>query len=523
MPNGDRRSVRQSMASWASLLDDRIPQLKFYGFGFWVAWFGVAYKSSVWVDGVESTASVVSDMFFASTVAHAVTLLLFAVLSKHAASIAQRPWFVLGGGIAAAAGCVLVILAGPAFVQSRVVFTVGCVLTGVGTAALSLNAGLLLCSVPPRKALSLILRCELMAELVQFMVLGLPQPYSAVLFVALPFASAACFSVGSSKSVVPAASESQRLKPVPTFWRFLLVVGILGIAANFGKGLCQVLVSPLQLSEDGSVTSFVTVVCLVALVIVVAVKDKTFNFGHLFYPMALVIIFSLLVTYFFPGNASVGVVISGVAFQLFDVVMWYIFSYIVYQSKASAVLVVTLGRAVIAFGATAGNALGSACAATDTVLFSGIVFVILFAATVAVFFLFPEKQVDRMLLPIPDEDEPRVLDEDRSFLGAPYGPRATEDSTAGSAGEDAPEAATHRGRWKQRCLDLGEKAQLTEREKEVLVMLARGYGSQSISDALTVSLYTTRAHTRNIYAKLGVHSRQELADRVRVYVETSEL
>ncbi|WP_270297195.1 LuxR C-terminal-related transcriptional regulator [Eggerthella sinensis] len=54
-------------------------------------------------------------------------------------------------------------------------------------------------------------------------------------------------------------------------------------------------------------------------------------------------------------------------------------------------------------------------------------------------------------------------------------------------------------------------------------MLARGYGSQSISDALTVSLYTTRAHTRNIYAKLDVHSRQELADRVRAYVEAREV
>lgn len=45
-------------------------------------------------------------------------------------------------------------------------------------------------------------------------------------------------------------------------------------------------------------------------------------------------------------------------------------------------------------------------------------------------------------------------------------------------------------------------------------MLARGRGSQSISDALTISLYTTRAHTRNIYTKLDIHSRQELIDKV---------
>lgn len=508
MPTSERRNEQRGLGAWASLLDDRMPMLKYFGFAFWVAWFGVAYKSSVWVDGVEATASVVSDMFFASTIAHAATLLLLAALYKRSAAIAQRPWFVLGGGVAAAVGCVLVIAAGPAFLQSREVFSVGSALTGIGTAALSLNAGLLLCAVRPRRALSLILQCELVAALVQFMVLGLPRPYSAVLFTALPVLSAMCFAVGISKQVVPAASESQRLRPVRAFYRFLVVVGILGIAANFGKGLYQALISPAQLSDDGSITVFVTVACLIVLMVAVALKERDLNFGHLFYPMALVIILSLLATYFFPGSASVGVVLSGVAFQLFDVVMWYIFSYIVFQSKASAVLVVGLGRAVIAFGVTVGNALGGVCAAMDAnaLPLSTVVFVILFAAAVAVFFIFPEKQVDRLLLPIPDEDEERGRDASPSPVD----------------GEPADAAASRHGRWKQLCLQMGDEAQLTEREKEVLVMLARGYGSQSISDELTVSLYTTRAHTRNIYAKLDVHSRQELADRVRAYVEACE-
>ena len=108
-------------------------------------------------------------------------------------------------------------------------------------------------------------------------------------------------------------------------------------------------------------------------------------------------------------------------------------------------------------------------------------------------------------MPIPDEDDEGVASADASEVSAVEG----EDATA----------AEHRGRWKQLCMQLGDERQLTEREKEVLVMLARGYGSQSISDALTISLYTTRAHTRNIYAKLDVHSRQELADCVRAYVE----
>lgn len=517
---------RRGAAGCLALLDDRLPLLKFFGFGFWVAWFGVAYKSSVWVNGVEATASVVSDMFFASTVAHACTLLVMALLYRRVAAFAQRTWFVVGGGFVAALGCVLVILAGPAFVPSRVVFSVGSVLTGVGTAALSLNAGLLLCSVRPRRALNIILYCELLAALVQFMVLGLPQPWSGALFVLLPLVSAACFTVGLAKRVVPAVSESQRLAPARAFYRFLVVVGILGIAANFGKGAYQAVVSPAQLAGDGSVTTFVTALCLAAFVVAAALKSQDLNFGHLFYPMALVIIFSLLVPYFFPVNASVGVVLAGVAFELFDVLMWYLFSYIVFQSKASAVLVVALGRAVIAFGVTAGNALGTLCATVqvDALPVSTVVFVILFVAAVAVFFLFPEKQVDRLLLPIPDEDEPGASGEAPTASEGAMGTGAAGANAdgGGTAAADIDGGSRH-GRWKRACLRLGDEAQLTEREKEVLVLLACGRGSQSISDELTISLYTTRAHTRNIYAKLDVHSRQELADRVRAYADSGEL
>lgn len=511
MPGTTRK--RRAPSEVLLQLDDGMPLLKYFGFAFWVAWFGVAYTSSVWVENIEQTAWVVSDMFFASTAAHALALLAFAACHGRMASVARRPWFLLAGGAVSAFGCVLVIAAGPLYLYSQAVFFAGSALTGVGTAALSLNAGLLLCVVRPRQALRIILQCELVAALVQFMVLGLPAPIDAACFVVLPLLSAACFIVGCATRAVPAVEESQRLKPAKPFGRFLAVVGVLSVTANFSKGTYQMSVSPSQLAVDGSITALVTIICLSALVVVAVLKANDFNFGHLFYPMALVLVFSLLASYFFPDSAVVGVVLASAAFQLFDVVMWYIFSYIVFQSKASAILVVALGRAVIAAGVTAGNVLGSLSVGWDvgTAPLSTVVFVLLFAAAVAVFFVFPEKQVDRLLLPIPDEDEP-----DAGWAGPAPGEaaHAGEPAPAGTAG-DAPRA----GRWKRLCLQLGGEVQLTEREKEVFVLLARGYGSQSISDMLTVSLYTTRAHTRNIYAKLDVHSRRELVDRVKAYVE----
>lgn len=488
-------------------LDDDMPLLKYFGFACWVALFSVAYSSSVWVEGAEETASVVSDMFLYSTLSHATALLACACFSQAVSKVADRPWFLASAGALAALGCVCVVQAGSLLVSSTALFVAGSCLTGIGTAALSINAGLLLCAVRPRQALRVILYCELLAALLQFMVLGLPDPFDLALFVALPLLSAACFVVGSAQRAKPVVQESQRLKPSKAFGLFLLVVCVLSAAANFDKGMHRAVVSPGQLAEDGSITTLLTVVCLVALLLFISLRRRELNFEHLLYPMALVIILSLSVTFFFPGSAVVGVVLVGVAFQLFDVVTWYMFSYIVYQSKASAVQVVALGRAIIALGVTMGDALGARCAGMgiEDAPLATAVFVLLFAAVIAVFFVFPERQVDKLLLPIPDEDDEGVASADASEVSAVEG----EDATA----------AEHRGRWKQLCMQLGDERQLTEREKEVLVMLARGYGSQSISDALTISLYTTRAHTRNIYAKLDVHSRQELADCVRAYVE----
>lgn len=50
---------------------------------------------------------------------------------------------------------------------------------------------------------------------------------------------------------------------------------------------------------------------------------------------------------------------------------------------------------------------------------------------------------------------------------------------------------------------------LTDREKEVLAALAKGYAYKEIADQLNISFETVRTHLRAIYEKLHVHSRTE--------------
>ena len=51
--------------------------------------------------------------------------------------------------------------------------------------------------------------------------------------------------------------------------------------------------------------------------------------------------------------------------------------------------------------------------------------------------------------------------------------------------------------------------QLTEREREILHLLARGQRNQDIARSLYISPQTVQTHVRNILRKLRVHSKLE--------------
>jgi DNA-binding NarL/FixJ family response regulator len=54
-----------------------------------------------------------------------------------------------------------------------------------------------------------------------------------------------------------------------------------------------------------------------------------------------------------------------------------------------------------------------------------------------------------------------------------------------------------------------DTAALTEREKEILTYLSKGFANKEISDKLQISVPTVRTHLRHIYEKLHVRSRSE--------------
>ena len=56
---------------------------------------------------------------------------------------------------------------------------------------------------------------------------------------------------------------------------------------------------------------------------------------------------------------------------------------------------------------------------------------------------------------------------------------------------------------------------LTEREAEVLRLMAEGLSNREISERLFIAIGTAKSHVSNIYGKLGVSSRPQAVARAR--------
>ena len=72
--------------------------------------------------------------------------------------------------------------------------------------------------------------------------------------------------------------------------------------------------------------------------------------------------------------------------------------------------------------------------------------------------------------------------------------------------------ATRSGGSAKNRLAVADPAKLSQREREVAVLVVSGMGSARVAAELGIAVNTVNAHLQRIYGKLGVSRRQELAE-----------
>ena len=86
--------------------------------------------------------------------------------------------------------------------------------------------------------------------------------------------------------------------------------------------------------------------------------------------------------------------------------------------------------------------------------------------------------------------------------------------TSGAASDVAP-AETLADLTASRIQDVSHTYHLSRRETDVFALLAQGRSIPYIAETLVISENTVRSHAQRIYAKLDVHSKQQLLDLVQ--------
>lgn len=171
--------------------------------------------------------------------------------------------------------------------------------------------------------------------------------------------------------------------------------------------------------------------------------------------------------------------------ECFEVLMWYVLASLGARNRVGAVELVARGRAVASAGLIVGALAGHAMNTETEPLWLSCGMVAVLVAFVAV-----------NLIVLKEFSFQKTIDGVRPLKELSTLPEGATFDMAGS------------------CAVLASDRGLTPREHEIMGYLARGRNAAYVQEKLVLSRNTVKTHVANIYAKLGVHSQQELIDMV---------
>ena len=340
----------------------------------------------------------------------------------------------------------------------------------------------------------------------------------ALVFPVVAFAAYACvfsfFHLGR-QPVVDRKTSDARNRVV---WRSYLATATAGMAAGFGLGC---LLSTESVHSGAYALTEVLVVGTCVFLLVDACRKNRVNetitmrfflpfaavvaFPLMFAPPALKFVFAalLLCGSLFPITCSLSAMCKHVA--LCDL---------------SPIRAFSFGRLVCLAGIAVGMALAFCGFASAGM--GGLTYETTSAAVVVVFMMLVIFSASFVMTEDNYPDEARIKRNEEEGAGedagsAKGGTPIRQLETVDGCGVEpaASEGPVARpGIFHIKCEIVARTYGLSNRQREVLGMLAKGRNADYITEKLIISSHTAKAHIYNIYQKTGVHSRQELMDLV---------
>lgn len=449
------------------------PALAFLSYGMLRAWLFAMYNTEVFhTFGPFDVAPPLMQAAFTPGIALTCLALALAGCTRPDLLSPKVGWAIVG---ISSAGLLLAVISPLSGIPG--LGLAGLIIASVGAAWVTVRCALLFTHLSSRSIFVLASLNEALGYLVFFFMEGTPAPLSLATLILLPVVAMFFIAIGTTAPTeapdVP--DTTARSLPSASFNRFIISVALLALAASFSREYLFAAPGAADLGEVASIRMGCAffVACGIALYALYTVRHITLRPFYLIIVVSIIIammLIPLLTDYSFYGLVAISVV-----FLPFKLIIWCICCRIGHNYPRQALFVVGMGAAVVECATVLGwcASFGLSALSLDLTLryvLSLIVILILVLAALVVF-----------------------RESDMAILGDPPSP----------ASEHAPVFS-----WDA----LAAKCGLSPRERDVLPLLASGRSSSDIADKLCISGNTVKTHVKNIYAKMGVHTRQEFVD-----------
>lgn len=432
----------------------------------------IAHRS----DGALGEVALGVPLYLALSATMAMVMML--VLRGCAPNLRRLAW-----PLAVAQGLATIVLAAPALAASSsasILYAAAAALAGVGVAWLYLQWAPFFASLGAEDVIACVFIAMAAGSALKVPLDMLPAPVAAVVLALLPVVSVA-LARRADAHPVPAERAPRmfhEVNPTAIPWKILFGAAVYSFAIGAVKGV-PVQSDPVPFVALTVVHHGVEIVLAAAMLWWVLVRGRLINFSGLW---RAVLLFTAAALFFLPvaGPAAVPWLLlgAGIAQTLVVMLLWAMLADVAHHSTASPLVIFASGWLAyslpLALGETAGVLLGRLESPAIAVA------VLAYVVTVTVVLALNDTTFSQRRI-FADLD-----------VAAPV-PAVFESLDAG-------------------CERLGAERGLTAREVEVLQMLVKGRSKSYIAETLFISENTVRSHSKHIYQKLGVHSKQEVLD-----------
>ncbi|WP_139651088.1 helix-turn-helix transcriptional regulator [Raoultibacter phocaeensis] len=380
--------------------------------------------------------------------------------------------------------------------ESTLMLAVAACLLGAGDALMLLVWGRFCGTLSLRSVYVFVLLSYLASLVVYALFVELPPlailAIAAVGIAAIPFLLKKSMAGRAIETAEP--TNATLRNAVSLLWRPVFITATFAFVSNltlFVSGQQSVDVEAAQWTSTA-----VTLLVVIAMLLPALLFPKRVDIGSA-YRIALPIAAGGFLLLAFIWNTGGGVANSMVAmgWLITDVITWCIIANVVYTTKLPALILFGACEAATSLASLLGVGIGYTFAGfieTGSIAIMALALVAVYLLSTVVLFVL----------------------KDRSIAG--YTAERSGETDALPKMEDATttQRAAADDLFEQRCRALAEQAQLTPRESDMLRCLAQGRSTQYMAERFTLSENTVKSHVRNVYQKLGVHSKQDVIDIV---------